>query len=153
LTGDPIKDNIISGHDTDALPEHQLEFLLAFDGRVHHLEEGYWIKFEVKRAVATNERPHGLSYSFTLHAPNGRRLVGFDNAHAVAPIGSRFKKRSRTNDHWHRAAHDPGRPYAFRDVETLIDDFFNEVERVLAERGIAATVIEVEESGGRNDEL
>src|SRR6266567_1474217 len=30
-------------------PEHGLEFLLAFDGRVHHLEEGYWIKFEIER--------------------------------------------------------------------------------------------------------
>jgi hypothetical protein len=137
----------------NATPEHQLEFLLAFDGRVHHLEEGYWIKFEVKRTAATNERPHGLSYSFTVHAPDGRRLVGFDNAHTVPPFGSRFRKRPQANDHWHRTEHDPGRPYAFKDVETLIDDFFNEVDRVLAEHGIAATVIEVEESGGRNDGL
>ena len=50
-------------------PEYQLEFLLAFDGRIHHLEEGYWVKFEIKRVTATDERLHGLSYSFTLHAP------------------------------------------------------------------------------------
>lgn len=43
-------------------PEYQLEFLLAFDGRVHHLEEGYWVKFEIKRVKPTDERPHGLSY-------------------------------------------------------------------------------------------
>ena len=49
--------------------EHGLEFLLAFDGRIHHLEGGYWLKFEIKRVEATKERPHGLSYSFTLHAP------------------------------------------------------------------------------------
>jgi hypothetical protein len=58
--------------------EYGLEFLLAFDGRVHHLEEGYWLKFEVRRVEATKERPHGLSYSFTLHAPDGSRLVGFE---------------------------------------------------------------------------
>jgi hypothetical protein len=29
--------------------EHTLEFLLAFDGRVHHLEKGYWLKFEIRR--------------------------------------------------------------------------------------------------------
>ena len=27
--------------------DHGLEFLLAFDGRTHHLEKGYWLKFEV----------------------------------------------------------------------------------------------------------
>lgn len=69
----------------DRAPEYGLEFLLAFDGRVHHLEEGYWIKFEIERVKATKDRPHGLSYSFTLHAPDGTRLVGFDNAMACRP--------------------------------------------------------------------
>lgn len=137
----------------DGLPKYQLEFLLAFDGRIHHLEEGYWIKFEIKRVKAVEERPHGLSYSFTLHAPDGRRLVGFDNAHGVPAVGSRFKRRPQAHDHWHRTEDDPGRPYPFKDAETLIDDFFNEVERVLGEHGIATTVVEVEETGGRNDEL
>jgi hypothetical protein len=59
-----------------AEPDHTLEFLLAFDGRIHHLEEGYWIKFEIRRVRASRNRPHGLSYSFTLHAPDGARLVG-----------------------------------------------------------------------------
>jgi hypothetical protein len=36
-----------------ATHEHGLEFLLAFDGRVHHLEQGYWLKFEIKRVEAT----------------------------------------------------------------------------------------------------
>jgi hypothetical protein len=129
----------------DKLPEHALEFLLAFDGRIHHLEEGYWIKFEIKRVEPTTERPHGLSYSFTLHAPDSTRLIGFDNAHGVATAGSRFKQRPRANDHWHRTETDQGRPYTFRDAETLIDDFFDEVERVLGERGIETSVIEVEE--------
>lgn len=127
-------------------PEHALELLLAFDGRIHHLEEGYWIKFEIKRVKATKERPHGLSYSFTLHAPDGVRLVGFDNAHGVPAPGSRFKRRSRASDHWHRTESDPGRSYAFKDAATLIDDFFDEVERVLSERGVGTTVIGVEET-------
>jgi hypothetical protein len=126
--------------------EYGLEFLLAFDGRIHHLEEGYWIKFEIKRVKATKERPRGLSYSFTLHAPDGTRLVGFDNAHGVPAAGSRFKRRAQATDHWHRTENDPGRPYAFKDPETLIDDFFNEVEQVLSERGIGTTVIKVEET-------
>jgi hypothetical protein len=127
-------------------PEYGLEFLLAFDGRIHHLEEGYWIKFEIKRVEATKERPHGLSYSFTLHAPDGTRLVGFDNAHGVPAKGSRFKPGPPASDHWHRTETDPGRPYQFKDAETLIDDFFDEVERVLNERGVDMTVVEVEET-------
>ncbi len=125
--------------------EYGLEFLLAFDGRIHHLEEGYWIKFEIKRFEAAKERPHGLSYSFTLHGPDGTRLLGFDNAHGVAAAGSRFKRPPDAHDHWHRTETDPGRPYAFKGAETLIDDFFGEVERVCAERGISSEVIEVEE--------
>lgn len=131
---------------SDSLPDHTLEFLLAFDGRIHHLEQGYWIKFEIKRVKATRRRPHGLSYSFTLHAPDGTRLVGFDNAHCVPAPGARFKKQVHTSDHWHRTENDPGRPYAFKDVQTLIDDFFDEAERVLAERGIGMIVVAVEDA-------
>ena len=127
-------------------PEYGLEFLLAFDGRIHHLEEGYWIKFEIERVKPTKGRPHGLSYSFTLHAPDGTRLVGFDNAHGVPVKGSRFKPKAPASDHWHRTETDPGRPYQFKDAETLIDDFFDEVERVLGERGVGTTVVEVEET-------
>jgi len=65
--------------------EHTLEFLLGFDGRIHYLDQGYWLKFEVKPVEPTQERPHGLRYSFTLHDPSGNRLVGFDNAHGVPP--------------------------------------------------------------------
>ncbi|MGH6679182.1 MAG: toxin-antitoxin system TumE family protein [Bradyrhizobium sp.] len=124
--------------------DHGLEFLLAFDGRVHHLEKGYWLKFEINRVAAAEERPHGLSYSFTLHASDGKRLVDFDNAHGVPAAGSLFKRAPPANDHWHRTENDPGRPYRFNDAETLIDDFFDEVERVLAERGIGMTVVDVE---------
>lgn len=127
------------------LSDYGLEFLLAFDGRIHHLEEGYWIKFEIKRVKVAKERPHGLSYSFTLHAPDGTRLVGFDNAHNVPATGSRFKRQPETHDHWHRTEKDPGQPYQFKDAETLIDDFFDEVERALGERGISTTVVGVEE--------
>src|ERR1700747_2489769 len=107
--------------------DHGLEFLLGFDERIHHLEEGYWIKFEIKRVKVAKERPHGLSYSFTLHAPDGARLVGFDNAHNAPATGSRFKRPPETRDHWHRTEKDPGRPYQFKGAETLIDDFFDEV--------------------------
>lgn len=129
--------------------EYTLEYLLAFDGRVHHYPDGYYVKFEIKRVVPSPERPHGLRYSFTLHGPSGARLIGFDNAHAVVPKGSRFKPKAAEADHWHRTKDDPGRPYRFETAEKLVDDFFDEVERVLGEHGIGLDVIEVEE---RNEE-
>ena len=128
--------------------DYGLEFLLAFNGRVHHLEKGHWLKFEIVRITASAERPHGLSYSFTLHAPDGTRLVGFDNAH-TPPRSSKFKRRGRAADHWHRTEKDTGRPYRFVDTQVLLDDFFDEVERVLRERGVALSVISDESRGSK----
>ncbi len=118
-----------------------LEFLLGFDGRIHYLEKGYWLKFVIARGEESKERPHGLTYSFTLHAPDGKRLVGFDNAHGVAAPGSRNKRRRAAHDHWHRCENDAGRPYDFKDAETLIEDFFAEVERMLKIKGVSTAVI------------
>lgn len=123
-------------------PEHTLEFLLAFDGQTHWYEGGYYTKFEIRRVPATPERPHGLGYSLTLHDPQGRRLLGYDNAHRVAAKGSRFKSRPAEADHWHRTRDDPGEPYRFVDAVTLLEDFFNEVERVLKEQEIPISVRE-----------
>lgn len=120
--------------------EHTLEFLLAFDGRRHWYEGGYNLKFEIRRSAPTTARPHGLRYSFTLHDPKGRRLVGFDNAHALK-VRRRGRQRHPVADHWHRNEKDPGRPYQFKGAEQLLDDFFDEVERVLEERGVPLQVI------------
>jgi hypothetical protein len=125
--------------------EHTLAFLLAFDGRVHHYADGYFVKFEIRQVGATKERPHGLRYSFTLHGPKGERLVGFDNAHAVAPPRSRYKSKPVITDHWHRTEEDVGRPYSFESAEKLTDDFFDEMERVLGERGISLDVVDVKD--------
>lgn len=97
---------------------------------------------------ASEERPHGLRYSFTLHGPVGRRLLGFDNAHGVAPLGSKYRKRAGSVDHWHRTESDEGRPYTFESAEKLLDDFQREVERVLRERRIPLAVTETEDRSG-----
>ena len=125
--------------------EHTLEFLLGFNGHIHRYSGGYWLKFVITKVEASDGKPHGLDYSFTLHGPDNRRLIGFDNAHSVPAKGAGFKKRSKAMDHWHRTETDEGRPYAFKDAETLLDDFFDEVERVLAEHGIPFEVVEATE--------
>ena len=119
---------------------HTLDFLLAFDGRMHWYEQGYFMKFEIRQVEPTEDRPHGLRYSFTLHGPDGKRLIGFDNAHPVQ-VKSRYRKRPAGADHWHRTETDTGRPYAFKDAETLIADFFEEAERVLRERGVSINAV------------
>ena len=131
--------------------EHTLEFLLAFDGRVHWYAEGYFVKFEIRRVRPTVERPHGVRYSFTLHAPDGKRLVGFDNAHGVTAAGSRFNKRPVAADHWHRSGDDAGRPYPFKDAASLIEDFLNEARRVLESLGIPVEVVDTGTEGGKDD--
>lgn len=124
--------------------EHTLEFLLAFDGAFYGMEDGHWIKFEIRRGEPTKERPHGLRYSFTLHDPDGKRLMGFDNAHRVQTV----RGRSITADHWHRTSDDEGRPYEFKDANTLLADFFREVRRVLNEKGLSDRILNTETKGG-----
>ena len=61
-----------------------LDTLLDLHGQTLFVDEaGHWVKFIAVRTEVTPQRPHGLSYSLTLHAPDEERLVGFDNAHPV----------------------------------------------------------------------
>jgi Family of unknown function (DUF6516) len=108
-----------------------LDALLVLDGQVLVVdpEGGHWVRFVVTRVPASSERPQGLDYSLTLHGPDGERLVGFDNAHAV-----RRHKRGHPKDHRHRLR--TVRPYDYRDAGTLLADFWTEVDAVLRERGV-----------------
>lgn len=57
-----------------------LDTLLELHGQTLFVDEiGHWVKFVVLRTEFSLERPHGLSYSLTLHAPDGERLVGEDD--------------------------------------------------------------------------
>lgn len=127
--------------------DDEIAYLLDYDGARFVFDEGYWVKIEVRRVMPTGERPHGLTYSLTLHDPDGRRLLGFDNAHAVRSLGGRYARKPLAHDHWHRTAADEGRPYGFTSALKLVEDFLTEVERTLAERGVSAAI---RESRGRN---
>ena len=110
-----------------------LAYLLGLDGEEIVYDGGYIARFRVRRVKPTPERPHGVSSSLTFHAADGRRLMGYDNAHAVPHRGGRFVRAQAAFDHWHRDETDKGRPYPFKDAETLIGDFFDEIERILQE--------------------
>ncbi len=61
--------------------------------------------------------------------------MGYDNAHGVGHRGSSFVKSPAAFDHWHRDKTDEGRPYEFVSAQKLIADFFDEIERILKEKG------------------
>ncbi len=111
-----------------------------YDGYEFVFENGYCARFEFQRDE-TRRGAHPYKYSLTLHAPSGKRLVGFDNAHPVRRASGRFKRLSKGSDHWHRDAADKGRPYEFKTPEILLEDFFREVERVLRELSVDATPV------------
>ncbi len=108
-----------------------LDVLLDLDGQVLVVDPqgGYWVRFVVTRVPASAEKPHGLDYALTLHAPDGERLVGFDNAHPVAR-----QKRGGPQDHRHRLQ--TMKAYDYQDAATLLGDFWNTVDAVLRERGV-----------------
>jgi hypothetical protein len=114
-----------------------LDTLLDLDGELFVIDPngGHWVKFIVKRVPVSEDRPHGLSYSLTLHASSGERLVGFDNTHPVAAqAGPAARSTKRAHDHKHRLR--TVRPYDYQDAASLLTDFWAEVEAVLAERGV-----------------
>ena len=113
-----------------------IEWFLELDGTIHFVDERckYRVKIEAKRTDATPERPHGLSYSLTLHDADNQRILGFDNAHPVRARKGPGGKKHRYHDHRHH--YDKTRVYHFVDTATLITDFYKAVDRILDELGV-----------------
>lgn len=111
-----------------------VDTLLDLDGSVLDQGDGYWIKIEASRVEASSAVPHGVRYSLTLHEPYGRRILGYDNAHAVKPP-KKFKYAGRilAFDHKHRHISDKEFPYEFKDAQQLLEDFFRDVDKLLQE--------------------
>ncbi|WP_322010627.1 toxin-antitoxin system TumE family protein [Paraburkholderia sp. J12] len=111
-----------------------IDTLLDLNGSVLDQGNGYWIKLEAWRVDVSDEIPHGIRYSLTLHEPYGNRILGYDNAHAVKPP-KKFKYAGRilAYDHKHRHVSDKGVPYEFKDAQQLLVDFFADTDRVLSQ--------------------
>lgn len=111
-----------------------LDTLLDLHGQTLFVDDvGHWVKFVAVRTDVTEERPHGLSYSLTLHAPDGVRLIGFDNAHPLRRRRGRGRREHQQSDHRHslqRVHH-----YDYEDATTLLEDFWKEVDKALREKG------------------
>ena len=116
---------------------HGLETLLDLHGSVLDQGDGYWIKIEAWRTQVSDDVPHGIRYSLSLHEPHGKRLLGYDNAHAVRPRGGfRYagnKSQRWPFDHRHRHLGDEGEPDGFQSAWQVLEYFFRGADRVLRE--------------------
>ncbi len=94
-----------------------LRLLFELQTKRQDVAAGWWWKIDVWEA---KESPGGVRYALSLHDPEGRRVLGYDN------------------DHRRHHCHPPdrGRPYDFTTCEQLICDFFDDVDRFLARKGI-----------------
>lgn len=107
---------------------------MELDGVIIEQRFGYWVKIEAQRVQVSRDIPHGVRYSLTLHGPYNKRIMGYDNAHAVKPPRKfKFAGRRLPYDHRHRHISDKGTPYTFTNAYQLLADFFEEVDRVLQE--------------------
>jgi len=118
-----MPESIYSKRDTS------LETLLDLDGEVFPMDNGYWTKFEARRVEPTNQMPHGIRYSLSLHNRNNIRILGFDNAHAYKSKRKKYGARKVTWDHKHKLKKIYN--YEFESASQLIMDFWKAVDKIL----------------------
>ncbi len=111
-----------------------LATLLELDGIEYGIGSGYWVKFSAKKMTASQHRPFGIKYSFTMHNQYGTRLVGFDNAHLANIKRKKYSAKRLAWDHKHQRS--VISDYDFNSPEELIVDFWDLVDQILKEEGI-----------------
>jgi len=103
-----------------------LKNLLNLNGEIFPMDNGYWVKFEVKKVDVSRAIPHGIKYSLTLHNKVNQRIVGFDNAHSYKPRNAKYGAKKETWDHIHKRM--DTFPYEFNSADQLMEDFWQAVE-------------------------
>ena len=121
------------GEDLSTINKHDsgLDVLLLLNGEIFPMENGYWTKIEAKIVDANEHIPHGIKYSLTLHDPNNTRILGYDNAHGIKSKKRKYGAKRLVWDHRHERRNVD--PYEFDDAVQLLEDFWADVERMLAE--------------------
>jgi hypothetical protein len=112
-----------------------LDSLLDLDGYAAEVGGGFWVSMSANRVPQDAGRPDGIRYALTLHRPDGHRLLGYDNAHAISVSTGPGRRSSRPNafDHVHRRERII--PYKFVSPGKLLEDFWTDVEMILKEEG------------------
>jgi len=104
---------------------NDLETLLLLDGEVFVLDDGWWVKFEVKRVEPSASIPHGIKYSLTLHDKRNHRVLGYDNAHSFKPT-QKYGAKKESYDHIHKKMDIIA--YEFESAAQLMEDFWKSVD-------------------------
>lgn len=111
--------------------QHGLQYLLDLDGEIFPMENGFWVMIEARLVKASAGTPHGIKYSLTLHDQDNRRVLGFDNAHAIRIRGRNFQTTRRLWDHRHHR--NRVEPYEFKSAHQLLQDFSRDACRIIDE--------------------
>lgn len=112
----------------------ELLTLLNLDGYSYWYKKKYWVKFAARQVEKDKHRPHGISYSLTLHDRNNTRILGFDNAHNIKKRGRRptkYSGRIVTWDHIHKE--NKVERYLFTSASELINDFWKAVNEIIGD--------------------
>ena len=110
--------------------DHCRAFFLDCNGLEYRYETGHRFRITVREVEASPQRPAGLKYALTFLGPDDACLVRYDNSHAPLVPG---RPGPEAHDHWHRHGSLATVPYAFRDTETLLADFFADIDAFLPE--------------------
>lgn len=114
---------------TDKTNYSDIETLLLLDGEIFPMSNGYWTKFEVRKVSPSEQIPHGIRYSMTLHDRDNRRIIGYDNAHAVKPKRKKYGANRVVWDHKHQ--NNFVEAYEFESAGQLLEDFWNNVNKII----------------------
>lgn len=123
-----------SNHNSKSGNDPALRALLEMDGDIYEQGGGYYIKVKANDVPPDEARPEGINYSLTLHDPSGERLLGYDNAHATKTAGGPAGKGKKSQHHIHRG--DRVHPYDFENAEKLLNDFFDDADKILKDAGV-----------------
>jgi len=121
----------------EAAETWDLQTLLDLDGQRGEAGGGYWYKIDAHAVPRSPAVPHGVKYSLTLHAPDGPRIFGIDNAHAPKLSGGRKapgRVRRAEFDHRHQGSRVIS--YDYVSAADLLSDFFAGVDAILKEKGV-----------------
>ncbi len=112
--------------------DETLATLLNLNGEVFPMGNGYWTRFEVWLVDPEPHIPHGVRYSLSLHDRYNRRILGFDNAHAIRPAKKGYAARKICWDHRHNR--EKVLPYEYESAGQLLEGFWLEVEKIMGEK-------------------
>jgi hypothetical protein len=107
------------------------ENLLELNGTRFVIDEhlGLWVKFDVTLVTQSENRPHGIRYSLTLHDRSNQRIMGFDNAHVIKHKCRNNNPKAYDHVHYYLATHPKG--YCYKNAASLLEDFWHAVDKTL----------------------